>query len=329
MTLRAMTWLLSAAVMLLAPSSVGAQSAPAVSAAPPAKPADQAEARPTGLPSNINWKFNLDAGWGTFGFNNWYYNDPKEPGVPENLSDQWLEGYVKPALSGVFTLKSSSEIYGKVSGVGERTYGGAPELYGPDVSSFGVDDLAIGWRSGARFKAGENAVDVSIGRVPYQLGHGMLLSDGAAEGGSRGGYWTNARKAFQFGAIGRFKPGPHTIEVFYLDRDELPEGDTGTRLSGLNYQFAHGETTTLGASYMRGMAKADVRPDRDGLNIFNLRADTAPLTAVPDLSFEFEYASERNGARPGRERVDAHERLRTEQGRVEAEALVPLRVFPG
>jgi Alginate export len=289
-------WLLSAAAMLLAPSSVGAQSALAPPVAPQAKPADQAEPRPTGLPAHINWTFNLDAGWGTFGFNNSYYNDPKEPGLPEDLSDQWLEGYVKPALSGVFTLKSSSEIYGKVSGVGERTYAGSLEPYGPDVSSFGVDDLAIGWRSGTRFKkAGENAVDFSVGRVPYQLGQGMLLYDGAAEGGSRGGYWTNARRAFQFGAVGRFKPGPHTIEVFYLNRDELPESDTGTRLWGFNYQFAHGESTTLGASYMRGIAKADLRPDRDGLNIFNLRADTAPLPDVPDLSFEFEYASERNG----------------------------------
>ncbi len=39
-----------------------------------------------------------------------YFNNPKEPGVTENLSDQWFEGYVKPALSGLFKLRSSSEI---------------------------------------------------------------------------------------------------------------------------------------------------------------------------------------------------------------------------
>ena len=54
----------------------------------------------------------------------------------------------------------------------------------------------------------------------------MLLWDGAAEGGTRGGYWTNARKAFELAAIGRFKPGNHTIEAFYLDKDELPEADS-------------------------------------------------------------------------------------------------------
>ncbi len=31
------------------------------------------------------------------------------------------------------------------------------------------------------------------------------------------------------------------------------------------------------------------------MNVFNLRAYTAPLSSAPDLSFEFEYAAERNG----------------------------------
>ena len=104
--------------------------------------------RPTGLPPRIEWTFNFDAGWGTFGFANSLFDNPKEPASSENLSDQWFEGYVKPALSASYTLASSSEIYGKVSVVGERTYGSVPELFGPDVSSFGPEDrvhrLAIG-----------------------------------------------------------------------------------------------------------------------------------------------------------------------------------------
>jgi hypothetical protein len=50
-------------------------------------------------------------------------NNAKEPGVEESLSDQWFEGYVKPAVSATFTLESSSEIHGTLSAVGERTYG--------------------------------------------------------------------------------------------------------------------------------------------------------------------------------------------------------------
>ncbi len=87
------------------------------------KPQDKEERRSTGLPSPIEWTFNFDAGWGTFGFGNSLFINPKDPGVQENLSDQWFEGYVKPALTATYTFASSSEIYGKVSAVGERTYG--------------------------------------------------------------------------------------------------------------------------------------------------------------------------------------------------------------
>jgi hypothetical protein len=275
-----------------------ASSAQDSSAAAQDKPAGQEQERSTGLPQTMKWTFNFDAGWGTFGFANSLYNNPKEPGVVENLSDHWFEGYVKPALSGTYTLASSSEIYGKISAVGERTYGSVPPAFGRDVSSFGPEDLSIGWRSGTSIeRLGENALDVVVGRTQYELGHGFLLFDGSAEGGSRGGYWTNARKAFEFAAIGRFKPGAHTVESFYLDKDELAERDTGSRLWGANYEYAIGEHTTLGATYMKWFADAALKPERDGLNVLNVRAYTAPVAAHPDLSFEFEYASERNGDR--------------------------------
>jgi hypothetical protein len=259
------------------------------------KPQEQEkkDENPAGLPSGVDWTFHFDATWGTFGFANSLFQNPKE-GVRTDLSDQWFEGSIKPALSGSRELANSSEFYGKVSAVGERTYGAQPVLLGGDSSSFQVDDLSFGWRSGASIGSGENVLDFSAGRVPFTLGHGMLIFDGTAEGGSRGGYWTNARKAFQFGAIGRVHAGGHSIEGFYLDRDDLPEADTGTRLWGANYEFRLGEHSTFGASYLKFFADAAVKPDRDGMNVFNLRAYTAPISSIPDLSFEFEYASERN-----------------------------------
>jgi hypothetical protein len=278
-------------LIVLAPGDVRAQNST------PDMQEEKPQDRQTGLPSGIHWTFNFDAGWGTFGFANSLFNNPKEPGVAESLSDQWFEGYVKPALSATYTLPSSTEIYGKISGVGERTYGSVPEVFGQDVSSFQAEDLAIGWRSGKSLGIGETALDFTVGRAQYRLGHGFLLWDGAAEGGSRGGYWTNARKAFQFAAIGRFRPGPHTIETFYLDKDELEESDSGSRLWGLNYEFSVGkeQETTLGVTYMKWFADPEIRPEREGLNVFNLRAYTTPIPSAPDLSFEFEYASERNG----------------------------------
>lgn len=256
---------------------------------------DQAEARSTGLPAKLAWTFNFDAGWGTFGFGNSLFEDPKE-GVATNLSDQWFEGSIKPALSGAYTFASSAQIYGKLSAVGERTYGAAPASVGPDISSFQAEDLAIGWRSGKSVGGVDHAVDLTIGRAPYQIGNGLLLWDGAAEGGSRGGYWTNARKAFEFAAIARFKPASHhAVDAFYLDKDDLPERDTGTRLWGANYEFRPADRSTFGASYLHVLADPVIMPGRDGLDVFNVRAYTAPVPAAPDLSFELEYAAERNG----------------------------------
>jgi hypothetical protein len=296
------------AVLLLAPAGSWAQEP---GERPPEKPVEKPaekpaetpdakenadEPRSTGLPPQITWTANIDMGWGSFGFANSLFTNPKEPGVDENLSDQWFEGYIKPALSATYTLPSTSILYGTASVVGERTYGSVPEQFGHDVSSFGPEDLYVGWKSGKSLPVlGENALDFTVGRSQYKLGHGFLLYDGSAEGGSRGGYWTNARKAFQFSAIGRLKPGAHTVEMFYLDKDELDENDSGTRLWGSNYEFQLGTLATIGTTYMKLFAKADVKPGRDGLNVFNVRTYATPFTAVPHLSFEFEYASERNG----------------------------------
>jgi len=268
------------------PITAHAQEAPA---SPP--PADE---RPTGLPSAVTWTFNLDAAWGNFGFQNSLFTDPKE-GVPQNLSDQWFEGFVKPALSGSFK-GTKGELYGKLSAVGERTYGAAPPLVGVDVGSFQAEDLYVGWRSGKTLeRLGEDALDFSVGRAPFQLGHGFLLYDGASEGGSRGGYWSNARKAFQFAAIGRLKTGKSKLEGFYLDRDELPENDTGSRLWGANYEFSFTEDSSVGVTYLKTMAHADLRPDRDGMNVFDFRGYIAPVPAHKDLTVEAEYAHESNG----------------------------------
>ena len=165
-----------------------------------------------------------------------------------------------------------------------------------DVSSFGPEDLYIGWRSGTSLTIGENALDFSVGRSQYRLGHGFLIFDGASEGGSRGGYWTNARKAFEFAAIARFTPGRTLAELFYLDKDELTESDSGSRLWGANYELDDRRRHDARSDLHEVVRQpGDQAPQRDGLNVVNLRAYTAPFSSAPDLSFEFEYASERNG----------------------------------
>jgi hypothetical protein len=250
-----------------------------------------AEERPTGLPSKVQWKFNLDAGLGGFGFNNSLYTDVR-PDPSGDLSENWGETFLKPALSATYAL-TKGELYGAVSAVGERTVSAPPPLVGEEASSFEVEDLYLGWRSGTALSVGENALDLTFGRAQYRIGQGYLLWDGGGEGGTRGGFWSGARKAWALAAIGRFKPKNHTLEAFYLNRNEVPESETGTRLWGGNYELALGEANTLGASYL--YFYSDSLPERDGMSVFNLRAYVAPFKRLPNLSLGAEFAQEENG----------------------------------
>jgi hypothetical protein len=250
-------------------------------------------ARPTGLPSWGEWKFNLDAGAGAFGFNNSLYTNPHAD-PSGNLSDNWFESFVKPAVSLDVATQGGGVFFGKLSAVGERTFSAPPTLVGEGASSFLVEDVYAGWRSGTSLGIGEDALEITLGRAPYKIGHGFLLWDGAAEGGTRGGYWSGPRKAWEYAAIGQFKAKNNTLQVFYLDRDELPESETGTKVSGVNYELAIGENTTFGLTYLK--TKSDELAARDGMDVFNGRLFTAPLSSLPDLSFELEYAKEENGS---------------------------------
>jgi hypothetical protein len=261
--------------------------------APDSSAAKMEEARSTGLPKKAQWTFNLDAGWGMFGFHNSLYENVR-PDPVGNLSDNWMESFIKPAISASMPM-GKGELYGKANAVGERTYYAPPPLVGSEASSFQADEAYLGWRSGTSMGATEHMLDLQVGRAPYKLGKGMLLYDGAGEGGSRGGFWSNARKAFEFAAIARVKPKKNTFEGFYLDRDEVPESKTGTRLWGANYELAALENTTIGATYMKFYADKNVKPARDNMNVYDARAYSTPLKSLPGLAVELEYAKEDNG----------------------------------
>jgi hypothetical protein len=247
----------------------------------------------SGLPSNAELNLEFSAGWGFFGFANSLYANSHDE-VQQDLSDNWMEGYVKGGFDGKFKLSNGSELYGALTGVGERTYNAPPPVVGGEASSFGLEDAYVGWRSGNSIALGENAVDFKVGRTQYKIGHGMLIWDGSSEGGSRGGFWTNARKAYDFAAVGAVNAGPTKIEGFYLKRDELPENNSDSKTYGLNFEYAWNEDNTLGATYMKWSAN-NLRPSRDGMDVIDLRAFLTPIPSLKALSFNLEYAKEDNG----------------------------------
>ena len=104
-------------------------------------------ARPTGLPKKVQWKFNLDAGLGAFGFNNSLYTDVR-PDPSGNLSENWVERFPKPALSADLRANKRRAVRRRRAASASAPTRAPPPLVGEDASSFEVEDLYIGWRSG-------------------------------------------------------------------------------------------------------------------------------------------------------------------------------------
>jgi hypothetical protein len=236
----------------------------------------------------LQWDWGVSGGMGYFNFRNSLFVRP-DPDPPSNLSEDWFEFFVKPWIS--FSYRSGGgEWFGEAAWAYVRTDDAAADIAGGGADSADLDQLYLGWRS----VDGEHGdFEVAAGRYPYQIARGFLISDGYADGGSRGGLWSNARKAWAPGAKAMYSRSGHQLEVFYLDRDERPESDSEIRISGVNYQWQNAdEAWTLGASFLRTRAN-ELKLTLDGADILNLRAYSRPF-GVP-LDIDGEWVRQDNG----------------------------------
>ena len=215
-------------------------------------------ARP-GCRRRIEWTFNFDAGWGTFGFANSLFNNPKEPGVDEDLSDQWFEGYVKPALSANLhdrhrparsTARSASSASARTARCRSSSARRLVVRARGPLHRLAIGHIADARRERRRLHRRTRAIPprarLSALRRRRRRRQPRRLLD----------------ERPQSVRVRRDRPlqaGPHTVETFYLDKDELDESDSGSRLWGTNYEVSIGEATTLGATYMKWFAHADDR----------------------------------------------------------------------
>jgi hypothetical protein len=272
------------------------------------------------------WTFNLDVGLGAFGFANSLYTNVR-PDPSGDLSDNWAESYAKPSISGHFGL-GRSELYGKVSAVGERTYAAPPPLVGEEASSFKIEDLSLGWRSGKSLGTSENLLDFTVGRTPYTIGHGLLLWDGAGEGQPRR---LLEQRAQGLGVRGRrpIETGETCLRGLLPRSRRGPESDTGTQAVGRELRLTLSESSTFGASYLKFHAgpEARARPRRPE------RLQRAGVHHPrPDPARPFLRARIREGGQRRPAPLRCLHRpcgLRDGQGGLEPQAVLPLCVLQG
>jgi len=244
-----------------------------------------------GRVGGVEWTAGLDATLAGFGYGNPVFANER-PDASGDLSGGWFEGFAEPWV-GAEIGAGRSRFTGDLSLLWTWTAAAADQSVGGNADAFRLEQANIGWASGDLWPGlGTDAVIIHAGRLDFDIGTGMLMQLGGSNGGDRGAYYLAPRVAWDFGAVARFATGPHAVRGFYLEPD-VAAPEESARFAGLDYavELAGGKVES-GATWFQVFDAAD--PAREGLSVVDIRAAASPLSAVPDLRFSGELASERN-----------------------------------
>lgn len=205
--------------------------------------------------------------------------------------DNWAEQAIQFGLVGETDLWGG-KMFGEWTWLQTRTYGDDASgltVGENDPNEFRVEQGHLGWTSGeGLFGLDEDALTIKAGRFDYNIGTGLLINDGAGDGGHRGGWWIGARKAFKGSVLASLRTGPLLAEAFYLKNAPRSGGITG-KAQGVNLEYEF-ETLglTAGGTYFRvGDNGSSVFEDFETLS---LRATWE--TPWEGLTFDGEFAQQ-------------------------------------
>jgi hypothetical protein len=237
--------------------------------------------------------FNFDAVIAGFvGDDSWFGASKEFLGGPTN---NWVEYGAEPRLS-LETPLAGGTVFGQLSAVATKT--GSDDASGLTIGinaeDADVEQANLGWKIDNVFSGLANdTVSISAGRQDYLIGTGMLIADGHADGGERGGWYIGMRKSFQESVIARLKSDEMLLEGFRLEnqpRDGGTEGDVW----GINGEYVFFGTTRVGLTYMEPQANNLESPYDEALDIYNGRLDWTPEGSLKGVKLSGEYAHEEN-----------------------------------
>ncbi|HRD98692.1 MAG TPA: hypothetical protein PLA97_20100, partial [Rubrivivax sp.] len=187
-------------------------------------------AEPAAAP-DLTVETSVEAGLQLAGERNLFWNLPATfaPSAGYDTSRHWWEAYIKPGLRGQKALAGGATLYSQLSAVGSGTLRKDPFDAG-DTGRLSLETAMAGVRlplAGSDWHA-----DLSFGAQAFSVGTGMLIANGASNGFARGALKLGPRKAFERTAVARLASDATTAELFYLDPNENPDSDSGTRLVG-------------------------------------------------------------------------------------------------
>ena len=215
------------------------------------------------------------------------------------------ELWVHPKLTGRYSLGGQRAIYGALSAGWSQTVSADAFDY-RDQGAVRFENAHLGLRE----KMGSGwYYDLSVGRQPFTLGTGMLLSAGSSNGTSWGAAASTPRKAWGQSAVARVGYGSFAGQAFYLKPAETPESRTNTKIHGISFEWAKPELGKAGLAWL-GVPKSeaiypgDLAPlafipnGRDGLKTWHGWLDVnGVVPGLKNLGLRAEFAEQRNDIR--------------------------------
>lgn len=225
----------------------------------------------------------------------------------------WQEGYLKYGFKGSYGVGEGAVIYGGLSGLSSATWGDgdAGGFSSGDERETDWEDAYVGWKSGERVPwLGKDGIDFSLGRQGLIIGDGFVIkNDGFNYGdvlGStydRGGaYYLAARQSFAKTAILRLGGSQGLrADVAWLKSDNAGQADFESALVNLEHVSDAG---TFAFMYLHGLdvdkhLATSAQLERDGMDLYSLRAVTSAGVENLALSFEYVVEDKRNDADAG------------------------------
>lgn len=192
--------------------------------------------------------------------------------------------YVKPSVALNYALGEQSGWYARLSAVGSGTYRHDAFDVG-DTGRLGLEEAVVGLQ--LPLSPGGPQRDLSAGAQTFTLGAGMLISNGASNGFSRGALKLGPRKAFRETAIARLHTDTFTREMFYLAPNENSDSSSGTRLAGATITHRPGSDEQAGLAYGRVLRSTAAYPQAapGGVGVPSIIAN-----AREDLQFLYGFA---------------------------------------
>lgn len=259
-------------------------------------------------------------------------------------SPAWFEGFIIPGLRASFARPDMGELYGNASAVGAITRGdGDANLISTtsgNPSHIALENAYLGWKSGEVFGGLPNdAVDLRLGRQPFQIGDAFLVGDGTYDAGRRAAYYLGPRVAFDGLGVASLNTDPVRGDVFVLrsTADQALLGgldEPRTDFAGANIEWFEskpdgegrfeyaGRARYAGAMAMHvydadnagcfsigncpaGASAIGASADRKGMSVLAARIGGSVVPALPDFSLHGEYAYEINDRAGNRVRAHA------------------------